>query len=1010
MPRLQLIRFARAAAVAAVVICAAPGAAIANYEIAADALPVPVLASPGDGASVEALPAFAWEPAVGVDRYDFQIAADAGFTAPVLGTGDLFRTRNTRATLKKTIPNGTYWWRVRSVTATGDVSAWSSPSSFELNWATPPTLLAPAADEDVLYPSPLVFRWTAVPGARSYVVSVARDPAFASLVRKDETDATSFAYPALLTPGTTYYWGVTPLDAGDHPGAPSAVRSFRWLWPSQMGVMPPVRDVAAEDEEIFDPGFSWGAVPGAARYEVEMWSSDQPDLKVCCTGTSIGTSLIPTAGLNDNTYFWRVRALDPSGEAGQWNEGPSFTKNFGDAPITGLRMRDNLADPGTDVAPGTPGYQTRVPIIRWDPYPGASSYDVEVTPFESGLCNWTATSSHWKSVTATTAWTPIGTGGKGEPYNDPNRSVVQDAAPLFVGQSYCVRIRPRDDASAGPDVYGDYTYFGEGPAFQFVGYPDGEPCADCSDGYLPASSYELPARGETTTQMPLFTWRPRAGYQSYFILVAKDPSFHTIVDYAFTQLPAYAPRTGSAATTYQDETTHYYWAVLPAVEPDGDLASGDPLAAHAADFKKESIPPTLEAPSDGAHPTGPPTFEWTPAAGAQRYRLEVSQDESFTTLLEAIYTNATGYTSNTTYPSGATIYWRVRGEDARLHAMTWSETATLERTLPAPIPSPTNPGSGAFVPSMTWGWLQGAVAYDLEVVQPNGVPQPSFGRRPAGFTPSSVLGIGAWTWRVRGRFPTPFGQVPGPYTEFFSFARSLEAPSGANTDAGPRHALFSWEPDHGPGNGIKEYRLQISAAEDFATTPVQDDRTQNTSYAPDFTRSGYVPGRTLYWRVAAVDGANTTGDYTTGQAFTVPATAAPAPPPPAPPPPAPPPPTPPPPSPPPASPPPPSPTPPAPAPAPPAPPPVSPPPPPPPAAQPSPSPSVPSAARCIVPSLRGKTLRAAKRLLVRARCRLGTVRWQRSARVPGGRVINQRPRAGTRLRVGAKISVTLSRR
>ena len=34
--------------------------------------------------------------------------------------------------------------------------------------------------------------------------------------------------------------------------------------------------------------------------------------------------------------------------------------------------------------------------------------------------------------------------------------------------------------------------------------------------------------------MPLFTWKPLAGKQSYFVLVAKDASFWNIVDYAFT--------------------------------------------------------------------------------------------------------------------------------------------------------------------------------------------------------------------------------------------------------------------------------------------------------------------------------------------------------------------------------------------------------------------------------------------------------------------------------------------
>ena len=41
-------------------------------------------------------------------------------------------------------------------------------------------------------------------------------------------------------------------------------------------------------------------------------------------------------------------------------------------------MRDNLADPGTDLDTGTAGYQTEVPVVRWDPVPGAASYELQI--------------------------------------------------------------------------------------------------------------------------------------------------------------------------------------------------------------------------------------------------------------------------------------------------------------------------------------------------------------------------------------------------------------------------------------------------------------------------------------------------------------------------------------------------------------------------------------------------------------------------------------------------------
>jgi hypothetical protein len=68
------------------------------------------------------------------------------------------------------------------------------------------------------------------------------------------------------------------------------------------------------------------------------------------------------------------------------------------------------------------------------------------------------------------------------------------------------------------------------------------------------------------------------------------------------------------------------------------------------------------------------------------------------------------------------------------------------------------------------------------------------------------------------------------------------------------------------------------------------------------------------------------------------------------------------------------------------------------------------APKCIVPRLRGKTLRAARIALVRARCGLGRVRRVRSRRSLRGRVISQSLRAGTRRPRGAKVNLVLGRR
>ena len=152
-------------------------------------LPTPKQVAPPDGASVTALPPFSWKPVAKAERYEFQIAADSGFNSPVLGRGDdHFFTRNTRATLKKTVPNGRYFWRVRAATKSGGVSAWSEGRALRKAWTAAATLQAPAAGAALSYPaSPLRLTWSPVPGAAHYLVSIATDPMLGSLVAEGAT-------------------------------------------------------------------------------------------------------------------------------------------------------------------------------------------------------------------------------------------------------------------------------------------------------------------------------------------------------------------------------------------------------------------------------------------------------------------------------------------------------------------------------------------------------------------------------------------------------------------------------------------------------------------------------------------------------------------------------------------------------------------------------------------------------------------------------------------------------
>jgi hypothetical protein len=875
-------RLTRAALIATLI-------ALVSVAPAGSAPAAPVAAGPDAGAVLAFLPAFSWSGVSGADRYEFEISADSGFNSPVLGsTFDHFFTKNTHATINKSIPNGTYWWHVRSIGPDGSLSPWSSARSFQKLWLIAPTLTAPANGSTITYPTQ-AFRlsWNPVPGAFDYLLSVATDPELGSLVWSQavETQATTFTLSLPLAPDKTYFWGVTALDPEGHPGGSSEVRSFNWVWPSTTN--PTVTDIASA-LEIDDHEFSWNPVPGAAGYELEVNTSVDfaPGSKVPLASipvdpitklTTIATRFTPKVALqNNNHYYWRVRAIDPSKNAGVWNVGPQFSKGFDNVlpSIKNLQMLDNPTPNET--------FETDTPIVTWSPVPGASSYLVEVTKFAGG-CQWTSNMERWRSFTAATTWTPLGNTWNGVKPWESERPVNTDTPGMVAGNSYCVRVTAIDRASdfPSPQIRSDVTDLPAAgtPAFTWTGSPAGEFCPTPEDQQHPcaalnAGHYLAPITGVVHRSMPLFRWKPLAGYGSYFVLVSKDPLFTNLVDYGFTKIPAYSPRSGFGPKTYPDETNEYFWAVLPASGTTGFGVTTAPTANAPQNFEKQSLPPIRLGPANGTVFVGPVTFRWSPAADARRYRLQVSQDPTFSSLIvEDVVTDSTSYTSLRTYPADVNLYWRVRADAETFEftegvGLTWSTTGTFIQTLLEPVVDPGNPTGGDSVPTWEWGHVPGSISYDLQVLRPTGgVPLQFLGIPSRAFTPTLMKGTGNWQWRVLANFPQtgPGNPTDGPWTPWFSFTRTIREPTNPSESTGPRGVALAWDAKAGARN----YRVQISTRPDF-TSIIDAQATDNPSFAPLLTHPAYAAGGTFYWHVAAADDVSlNVGDFSPTRSFTL---------------------------------------------------------------------------------------------------------------------------------------------
>ena len=876
-----LLVAALAACVSAVVLVRGAGAEAEDrvaVAVAARAPAAPAPVSPADGAAVDSVPPFSWRRVRRAAQYEFQLSADAGFRSTLAS----FETRNTSATIDKTLFDGTYYWRVRAVNASGTAGRWSRISSVRKRWPGEPALLSPEPNAGITYPSvPLVLRWAFTPHAAKYEVAISTDPTLAgNLVtqagRPVEVRGTSLAFPGTLSPGR-YYWAVTPLDAGELKGRRSEVRSFEWSWPSATTTR--LNDLwgDADTATYVDPQFEWDPIPGAARYEVEVSTSQDfaAGSRVCCSDPTTGTSLSPTQLLGNNTdlpaaqdgYHWRIRGIDLDGNAGQWNAGQSFRKAFDDVipTVPALRVRDNL---GNDLALGA---TTNSPIVDWDPVPGASSYEVHVVPWIGGMvpgtggCNWNASGSVAWGVpqplaTAATAWTPLAF-STSTPVPFPG--FAREADKLVDGGSYCARVRARAGTdTAGKRVVSDWTALG---GLSLPGFTYDDPGAAGASVPLGAGDYVMPGGVEVLRSMPLFTWKHVAGACGYFVAVARDQNFTSLVDVARTKIPAYAPR----PRTYTDETTSYYWAVLPVWAPPGGTCTTvftTPQENSPRTFQKHSSPPNLKAPAVGSSVIDQPTFRWTgnwsnaaAVEAAREYQLQVAEDPTFANLIDDVKTASTAYTSSSTYPADTEVFWRVRATDENGIGLNWSDTGTFRRRLRIPTPSAGNPTRGEEFPVLTWSPVQGAVSYGFHLEEPDGDKSDyTFHSTAATFKRLEVLG--ALRWQVRANFPKRgAGTVPGGYSPVQTFTRFVDPPPSARLTSGSGRVLLNWD----PSPSAHKYRVEFSETNSF-TRLLDVELTPNTNYAPPLLQRGFLNGGRLYWRIAALDELNNAGGFATG--------------------------------------------------------------------------------------------------------------------------------------------------
>ena len=786
-----------------------------------------------------------WSPVTGATTYQVQVDDSSSFSSPLFTA----TTVNTRVVPTKSLPSGDLFWRVRSASGS-TTSAWSTADLTQVEISAPETL-SPIAGEVLAQPQdPPLLQWSAVQGATSYTVQVDGDADMIG-AKTYTTKSTSLVDPDPLAAGD-WYWTVTASKGSDLNSLPSAVEHFVVDGLAAPQITYPEDDITHQIEDVV---LDWTPVPGAKTYDLQVaLDSDFNNVALNVTGIQ-STRYSPPTTLNNDQFWWRVRAVDPAGQQSAWTPTLNgFQRVWPEAPQA-------VYPTGTSGAPGSvTGFKQ---YYQWTPVPHASLYQLQVSADANFSPGATDT-----CTTAQTTYTPRLTGD----CTYPSGSTV-----LYW------RVRPIDQPYPNglPGIFSvaqAFTYTTPAPVAgswdpnaQVTGLKiavDGSGITNGADG-CSGTSPEDTCAGVPTT--PVLSWDPVPGAAAYLVYYAQDANFTSskIPSVPVTTNTIFQLNTTNSLDALPDSQagTAYYWHVRPCTSLATTTCGPDPVSSATVlpdtrSFTKAS--PAVVGLTSSNPDSSEITFSWddyyttnigrtwkgeTSNQTAKNYRIQVDNDPSFASPLDNQVVDQATYTEHSKlYPDG-TYYWRVQALDDENQGQSWSTSGTFTKASPAVVPD--SPMGGAQVSGTTpfrWDAAPFAASYNLEVYKNNDATFSPANRvvsvsvKTTAYTPTTPLAASStnYLWRVRR---VDASGNPGQWSAAASFSStgassSLVAPAD-NVWVSARRSLFEWSevPD------AASYQVIFGGR---STTKYS---TSATAYAPTSTLSD----GTYTWRVDALD-------------------------------------------------------------------------------------------------------------------------------------------------------------
>jgi hypothetical protein len=808
-----------------------------------------------DSTSVNGTPVLGWDPLSGATVYDVEVWDGQ----PGVGTkvASVANTVNTHWVPTVQLPTGhVLTWQVRGLVNSVE-SDWSQ-ATFTRTAVSAPGLVSPVGGQNLDQPGdPLLYRWTAVPGATSYTVDVSKDSTFVSSVTTYTTKATQYS-PNIIPADGHYYWRVTATLSSGVKSDRSTVEDYTVTAVVLSGgsaTVPQLPVYPALNQTVKDVVLDWNPIDGASTYRVQV-STDVNFLTTVVDASAIkSTRYSPPTTLDNDQYYWRVAPINADGYQTPFDPTVTPTWNFT------RRWPDQatLEYPEDGTAVGDPFY------FQWTPVPLASRYDIQISPNES----FTPTNTVTTCTTVHTTYTPSAS--------------ANDCWPAAAG-----------------------TYF-----WRVIAYDDpGNIVSETVNGQVHSFTYDpdlvnllAPVNG-ATVQIPTLSWEPFPNASKYKVSLTPSGGSTTSKTTVGTSM--------TWPTKLTDGVT-YKWQVQPLFD---DGRTGAPvLLASQPSFTAQDPPAGVatspEPISAGPAAVRPPLLTWTAVAGATSYTVQVRASGTVGWVnLSGSFAYPSGNDTTGVRMSPGAYEWQVIANggvnDGTLSATTGNYTilafgsvggyraaisgmASDDLGTSCTATLPTGCQNVRQTPLLRWDPVEGAATYKLTIAQDVNLTNPVkvvtvHGTNlwmDAAALPDANAGT-AYYWDAVPCGPTGVCKTQTAATHQFnktSLAPQLSSPADGATDV-PNDITFSWQDylttiqaDDGTGSSLpltparteaRQYRIQVDDNADFSS-PIDTavvDQTTYTAYGSTY------PEQPLYWRVQAIDGSSNSLPWSTSRTFT----------------------------------------------------------------------------------------------------------------------------------------------